>query len=83
MDKPVVLTAEDAETLIWLISGLRNTIRRDKSLPDVGSPGLKAIATGRTVVVPVELLRRAQQHVPYLGETYQAIAALLPTGEKG
>lgn len=48
-----LLTAEDAETLIWMLSGFRNLIRGDKTQGDIKSAVLQALADGRTRCVEV------------------------------
>ena len=53
MNTPPILTAEDAETLIWMLSGFRNMIHGDKTQPDIRSAPLQALRDKRTVCIPV------------------------------
>lgn len=51
--KVPLLTAEDAETLGWIIDGQHAMLRGDKKCPELASPKLKALATGQAVTVAV------------------------------
>lgn len=78
MNNPPILTAEDAETLIWMLSGFRNVIRGDKTQTDIRSAPLEALRDKRTVCIPV----RSEEELRALFEqTYESQHGMpAPTG---